>query len=49
MDVLPHMRIFAHTRMGRPIRVRDIPYAYGTILCPVRVWTSHMNTYEYDA
>ena len=27
-----------------PIRVRDIPYAYGTILCPVRVWASHMST-----
>ena len=29
--VLPHMRISAHTRMGRPIRVWDIPYAYGPI------------------
>ena len=27
--VLPHMRISAHTRMGRPIRVWDVPYAYG--------------------
>ena len=41
--VLPHMRISAHTRMGRPIRVRDIPYAYGPILCPIRVWASHMS------
>ena len=29
--VLPHMRILAHTRMGRPIRV----YSYGT---PIRIW-----------
>ena len=42
-DVLPHMRILAHTRMGRPIRVWDIPYAYGPILCPIRVWVSHMS------
>ena len=41
--VLPHMRILSHTRMGRPIRVWDIPYAYGTILCPIRVWASHMS------
>ena len=27
--VLPHMRIPAHTRMGRPIPVWAIPYAYG--------------------
>ena len=25
ITVLPHMRILAHTRMGRPIRVWDIP------------------------
>ena len=43
IDVLPHMRILSHTRMGRPIRVWDIPYAYGTILCPIRVWASHMS------
>ena len=30
-SVLPHMRMLAHTRMGRPIRV----YSYGT---PIRVW-----------
>ena len=41
--VLPHMRILSHTRMGRPIRVWDIPYAYGPILCPIRVWASHMS------
>ena len=29
--VLPHMRILPRTRMGRPIRVRDIPYAYRPI------------------
>ena len=40
--VLPHMRILAHTRMGRPIRVWDIPYVYGTVLCPIHVWASHM-------
>ena len=37
--VLPHMRILAHTRMGRPICV----YSYGT---PIRVWDnilSHMS------
>ena len=40
-DVLPHMRILAHTRMGRPICV----YSYGT---PIRVWDnilSHMSIY----
>ena len=37
------MRILAHTRMGRPIRVWDVPYAYGPILCPIRVWASHMS------
>ena len=31
INVLPHMRMLAHTRMGRPIRV----YSYGT---PIRVW-----------
>ena len=39
--VLPHMRILAHTRMGRPICV----YSYGT---PIRVWDnilSHMSIY----
>ena len=25
-DVLPHMRMLAHTRIGRPIRVWGIPY-----------------------
>ena len=43
LAVLPHMRILAHTRMGRPIRVWDIPYAYGPILCPIRIWASHMS------
>ena len=37
------MRILAHTHMGRPIRMWDIPYAYGTILCSIRVWVSHMS------
>ena len=39
--VLPHMRILAHTRMGRPICV----YSYGT---PIRVWDnilSHMSIF----
>ena len=44
MSVLPHMSILSHTRMGRPIRVWDIPYAYGTIVCPIRVWASHLST-----
>ena len=26
----------------RPIRVWDIPYVYGTVLCPIHVWASHM-------
>ena len=43
IDVLSHMHILAHTRMGHPICVWDIPYAYGTILCPIRVWASHMS------
>ena len=43
--VLPHMCILAHTCMGRLIHVWDIPYAYGTILCPIRVWASHMSTH----
>ena len=43
IHVLPHMSILSHTRMGRPIRVWDIPYAYGTILCPIRVWASHLS------
>ena len=34
--VLPHMRIPAHTRMGRPIRV----YSYGT---PIRVWDTALS------
>ena len=42
-NVLPHMSILAHTRMRRPIRLWDIPYAYGPILCPIRVWASHMS------
>ena len=25
------------------IRVFDIPYAYGPILCSIRVWASHMS------
>ena len=28
---------------GTSHRVWDIPYAYGTILCPIRVWASHMS------
>ena len=46
--VLPHMRIPAHTCMGRPIRVWDIRYAYGTILCPIHVWASHMSIRVWD-
>ena len=46
--VLPHVCILAHTRMGRPIRVWDIPYAYGPILCPIRVWASHMSIRVWD-
>ena len=43
-SVLPHMRKLAHTRMGRPIRVWDIlTRTYRTILCPIRVWASHMS------
>ena len=34
--VLPHMRILAHTRMGRPICV----YSYGT---PIRVYGTTFN------
>ena len=28
-NVLPHMRILAYTRMGHPICMWNIPYAYG--------------------
>ena len=38
ITVLPHMRILAHTRMGRPMRVWDIPYAYmGDIMSHARM------------
>ena len=41
MNVLPHMCILAHTRMGRPIRV----YSYGT---PIHVWdNTHRGLYRY--
>ena len=45
--VLPRMRITAHTRMGRPIRVWDnavshtrmgVPYEYTRMGRPIRVW-----------
>ena len=46
-DVLPHMRILAHTRMGRPIRVwanimshtrMGVPYEYACII--IRSYTT---------
>ena len=39
--VLYHTRILYHTRMVRTIRVWYVPYAYGTILCTIRVRYDH--------
>ena len=36
-SLLPQQIIF------NSVRVWDIPYAYGTILCPIHVWASHMS------
>ena len=40
IHVASRTRILSHTRMGQPIRVWDIPYAYGHFPCPIRVWAS---------
>ena len=39
---VPYVYI-AHTRMGRPIHIWDVPYAYGPISCPIHVWEPHMS------
>ena len=41
MAVVYHTRILYRTRMVHTIRVRYIPYAYGTISCTIRVWSYH--------
>jgi len=41
LSVPSRTRILSHTRMGHPIRVWDIPYAYGHFPYPIRVWASH--------
>ena len=35
--------VFCPTCVYWPIRVWDVPYAYEPILCPIRVWASHMS------
>ena len=41
VTVLYHTRILYHTRMVHTIRVRYVPYAYGTILYTIRVRYDH--------
>ena len=38
ITVVYRTRISYHTRMVHTVRVRYVPYAYGMLLCTIRVW-----------
>ena len=40
--------VCSYINMRRPIRVWDVSYACGTILCPIHIWAFHMRVYMHD-